>query len=232
MALDVALLQTQPPQNAVPPNDAGYAEYEAYLDATYPRLTGGAESWLSVAERDGMDGIRRRLMEPEKTPAAQTDRDRLMTRYALRRLHPMLAAQAIASAAKAEAEAERKAREAWERMHGWRARAQELKGLARLCGTWNWTIHNHQNHQDHKSVMVFPPANVEAPAASSSRPVQQPATIVALGDLLYLRWEFAGGYQEDSLLFAGEGQRLEGTFINSTGAWGSITGKRAAPCPR
>jgi hypothetical protein len=51
-----------------------------------------------------------------------------------------------------------------------------------------------------------------------------------LGDVVYLRWEFPGVVQEDSLLFTGEGQRLEGSFVNSSGAWGSITGKRTAPC--
>jgi hypothetical protein len=38
--------------------------------------------------------------------------------------------------------------------------------------------------------------------------------------------------QEDSLLFTGEGQRVEGSFVNSSGAWGSIMGKRTAACAR
>ena len=61
----------------------------------------------------------------------------------------------------------------------------------------------------------------------------RPSKIVVLGDAVYLRWEFERGItQEDSLLFAGEGQRLEGTFINSSGPRGSITAKRAAACGR
>ena len=53
-----------------------------------------------------------------------------------------------------------------------------------------------------------------------------------LGDTIFLRWEFQIGYQEDSLLFIRDGQRLEGSFTNSAGAWGSITGKRTSSCPR
>jgi hypothetical protein len=143
-------------------------------------------------------------------------------------------AQVAALAIRAEAEAERQARDAWGRLYAWRERLQEIKGLARLCGTWNWTLHNHQNHQDHKMVMIFPsPTSPVSPAASSPDPSgPRPAKIVVLGDGVYLRWEFQGGYQEDSLLFSSEGQRLEGTFINSAGAWGAITGKRTASCPR
>ncbi len=100
-----------------------------------------------------------------------------------------------------------------------------MKGLARLCGTWLWTVHNHQNHQDHKMVITFPPPNGPRP------PGPAPSKIVVLGDGVYLRWKFQGGVQEDSLLFTGKEQRLEGTFRNSRGPWGSITGKRTAPCP-
>jgi hypothetical protein len=53
---------------------------------------------------------------------------------------------------------------------------------------------------------------------------------VVLGDVVYLRWEGDGKVQEDSLLFSKEGQRLEGTFVNSQGGWGSISGKRTAAC--
>ena len=54
--------------------------------------------------------------------------------------------------------------------------------------------------------------------------------IVVLGDVVYLRWERDGKVQEDSLLFSKEGQRLEGTFVNSQGGWGSVSGKRTASC--
>ncbi len=146
-----------------------------------------------------------------------------------------LAAQAV----RAQAEAETAANEAWARLAQWRDRARELRGLARLCGSWHWTVHNHQNHQDHKLVMVFdPPVGIRSAngpstptgaEAGASRALR-PSKIVVLGDALYLRWEQGGTLQEDSLLFVGEGQRIEGSFVTSSGAWGSITGKRAAAC--
>jgi hypothetical protein len=53
---------------------------------------------------------------------------------------------------------------------------------------------------------------------------------VILGDSIYLRWEQGEFVQEDSLLFIKEGGRIEGSFENNTGGWGSITAKRTAPC--
>jgi hypothetical protein len=113
------------------------------------------------------------------------------------------------------------------KLHDWAAAVRQRKDLARLCGSWQWTVHNHQNHQDHKMVLSFPPPEL---LQSGSFSGLRPAKAVVLGDSVYLRWEFQEGIQEDSLLFGGEGQRLEGTFINSAGAWGSITGKRMGPC--
>lgn len=128
------------------------------------------------------------------------------------------------AAAQAQLEAERDTLLSWIRLRGASERAKTLQGLTRLCGTWLWTIHNHQNHQDHKSQIVFPPPDAAASGGSG------PKKILIVGDAVYLRWEFRGGFQEDSLLLAGGGQRLEGTFVNSAGAWGSITGKRTAAC--
>jgi hypothetical protein len=135
-------------------------------------------------------------------------------------------AQVTASAIRAEVTAEQHARTHWISLKAWPDKVRETKGLARLCGTWQWTIHNHQHHQDQKVAMVFPPP--DAGSFTGARP----AKTVVLGDTIYLRWEFPGVVQEDSLLFTGEGQRLEGSFVNSSGAWGSITGKRTAACGR
>ncbi len=227
-----ASFQAEPPSsshNASP----DYAAYAAHLDRTYPRLTGADESWLSAGEREGPDGIRRRLLEAGDGLATRDkEKEAFAGRYFATRLRPVFLAQVVALAIRAEVEAERQTRDAWSRLRAWRDRLQELKGLARLCGTWNWTIHNHQNHQDHKMIMAFPPpAFPSSPQANAQSSSSGPAKIVVLGDGVYLRWEFQGGYQEDSLLFTGEGQRLEGTFTNSAGAWGSIAGKRTAPCP-
>jgi len=106
----------------------------------------------------------------------------------------------------------------------------QLKGqqsAARLCGTWQWTIHNHKNHQEQKTAIVLLP-----PGTPASPDMPQPVRMVVLGDAVYLRWEYPRGYQEDSLLLANEDRRLEGTFKNSAGDWGAITGKRIAPCAR
>jgi len=110
----------------------------------------------------------------------------------------------------------------WFRLFNWKDTVRQRRGLVRLCGTWQWSIHNHQNHREEKTAVIFaPPGEVSSTS---------PAEIVVLGDSVYLRWETRAGVQEDSLLFSAEGQRLEGTFVNTAGGWGSITGKRTASC--
>jgi hypothetical protein len=99
------------------------------------------------------------------------------------------------------------------------------QAATRLCGTWQWTIHNHKNHQEQKTAIVLLPPGTPAPPN-----MPQPAKMVVMGDAVYLRWEYPRGYQEDSLLLAQDDRRLEGTFKNSAGDWGAITGKRIAPC--
>ncbi len=128
---------------------------------------------------------------------------------------------------RAEAEAERNARLLWDRLQSWNEQLKAQKAAARLCGTWQWTIHNHKNHMEHKTVIVLLPPGTPAPPD-----MPQPAKMVVLGDAVYLRWDFRGGYQEDSLLFVKEGRHLEGTFVNTAGDWGAITGKRIAGCAR
>ncbi|MDF0672879.1 MAG: hypothetical protein P0120_00855 [Nitrospira sp.] len=115
---------------------------------------------------------------------------------------------------------------AWWEVYGWKDRIRQAKGRARLCGTWQWTIHNHQHHEEQKHSMVFPPDG------------QVPGTIPALsemiilGDGIYLRWEQNGQIQEDSLLFIKDNTKIEGSFVNNMGGWGAISGKRTAPCQR
>ena len=110
----------------------------------------------------------------------------------------------------------------WFRLFSWKDQVRQQRGLTRLCGTWQWSIHNHQNHREEKTAVVVAP-----PGAG---PTAGPAEIIVIGDTVYLRWESAAGVQEDSLLFSAETQRLEGTFVNTAGGWGSITGKRTASC--
>jgi len=121
-------------------------------------------------------------------------------------------------------EASQKATAAWWDIYGWKDRIRQAKGRARLCGTWQWIIHNHQLHGEQKSTIMFPPpGQVSAQAAT-------PTEIIILGDAIYLRWEHNGQIQEDSLLFIKDDNKIEGSFMNNTGGWGPITAKRTAPC--
>jgi len=122
-------------------------------------------------------------------------------------------------------EAARVTMEEWWRLKTWKDRVRTVRGQSRLCGTWQWVIHNHQrHHEEQKLSLLFPP-----PGKDGAQVPGLTETVV-LGDLVYLRWERDGKVQEDSLLFSKEGHRLEGTFVNSQGGWGSITGKRTATC--
>jgi len=122
-------------------------------------------------------------------------------------------------------EAGRQAMEEWWRLKSWKDRVRGMRGQSRLCGTWQWVIHNHQrHHEEQKLSLIFPPPGRD------STPIPGLSEIVVLGDVVYLRWERDGKVQEDSLLFSKEGQRLEGTFVNSQGGWGSVSGKRTASC--
>ncbi|MBM4127900.1 MAG: hypothetical protein FJ247_11215 [Nitrospira sp.] len=130
-------------------------------------------------------------------------------------------------------DAQRQALAAWSSLHEWKDRVRQARGLARLCGTWQWIIHNHHNHQEQKMTIAFPPAGQTPPNVSI------PAEAIVLGDSIYLRWEERGYVQEDSLLFVTEGHKrdepdqpmkLEGSFANNTGGWGPINAKRIAKC--
>ena len=113
----------------------------------------------------------------------------------------------------------------WDRIRNWKDQVRRLRGQARLCGTWQWIIHNHQqHHKEQKASIQFPPAG------SAQAMLPGLAEMIILGDNVYLRWEIDGRVQEDSLQFSKEGQRLEGTFVNSQGGWGSISGKKTADC--
>src|SRR5713101_2688426 len=105
------------------------------------------------------------------------------------------------------------------------AEARRLEaGLARLCGVWEWTVHSHtRNHREAKSKIVLPSSQV----AGIEGPF--PTEIRIYGNAVYFRWDFPGGYQEDSMLLTEE-RRLEGTFRTSTGSVGAITGKRVSAC--
>jgi hypothetical protein len=139
-------------------------------------------------------------------------------------LSPVLRTELALAANRLALEASQRAAALWWDLQGWKDRVRNARGRARLCGTWQWMIHNHQNHQEQKTSMMFLPSGQERPGIAT------PAEIVILGDSVYLRWEMDGRIQEDSLLFIKDGSRLEGSFVNNLGGWGSITGKRTAGC--
>ena len=112
----------------------------------------------------------------------------------------------------------------WHRIQQWHQQEQTSLAKLRICGTWKWIIHNHQNHGDQKTTITFSPPGLTTPSQT------QPTTILIHGDTVYLKWIFPQGIQEDSLLLSNRDSRLEGTFTNSLGPHGSISGQRLSPC--
>ncbi len=179
------------------------------------------QDWISGTSRlASLNGFFRLMAEPSAADPTQavphTQRTELL-----------LASQQVAM------EAHQRALAAWWSLAEWKDGVRQARGLARLCGTWQWIIHNHHNHQEQKMTIVFPPAGQTLPNVSV------PAEAVVLGDSIYLRWEERGYVQEDSLLFVTEGHKkdtldepmkLEGSFANNTGGWGPISAKRTAKC--
>src|SRR5213594_2525468 len=92
------------------------------------------------------------------------------------------------------------------------AEAKRLEaGYARLCGAWEWTVHSHtRGHREAKTKIVLPSpqmAGVDGPS---------PSEIRVYGDAVYFRWDYQGGYQEDSMLLSDD-RRLREPFGLRTG---------------
>lgn len=129
------------------------------------------------------------------------------------------------SAGRLALDAQQRAIAEWWQLKSWKDRVRTVRGRNKLCGTWQWIIHNHQqHHQEQKLALLFPPPGADYPLAPGL------VETVVLGENVYLRWESNGQVQEDSLQFVKEGKGLEGTFVNSQGGWGSISGKRTSDC--
>lgn len=137
---------------------------------------------------------------------------------------PLKNTELLLAANRTALEASQRATAAWWDIYGWKERLRQAKGRARLCGTWQWIIHNHQIHGEQKSTIMFPPLGQVSSQAAA------PTEIIILGDAIYLRWEHNGQLQEDSLLFIKDDAKIEGSFVNNMGGWGPITAKRTAPC--
>jgi hypothetical protein len=226
--LSVALLQDQ---DHVPlPPDNEYSQFAYFHDQT--SLTNDRLSWTNLFIDRGLTGIEAKLYEywkhvdqdDTRHHIPDTQKKSYIQQYTVSRLLPMLHTYLLTLTIQAERQAYDVAWESWHHMQLWLKQEQTTRAKMRLCGTWKWIIHNHQNHGDHKTTMTFLP-----PGQSSSSHVQ-PTAILIHGDTVYLRWTFPQGIQEDSLLLTNRDARLEGTFTNSLGPHGSISGQRLSPC--
>jgi len=179
--------------------------------------SGRARAWLgqqsNAAWHDALKQLSEMLDSPEWTKERQDTT-----------ASPLLVT-ALERAIRLEVDAIQASYQEWDRIRNWKDRVRGLRGQARLCGTWQWIIHNHQqHHQEQKLLLLFPPAG------HTQTTLFGLVETIVLGENVYLRWEIDGRVQEDSLQFSREGQRLEGTFSNSEGGWGSISAKRTSGC--
>jgi hypothetical protein len=213
-----------------PAND--FAKFASYYDQTYQDGDDSPLSWINIFQQHGRKGIEARLLEywqaPDQlanrhTPSPSTQHA-YADHYIGTRLLPMFRATLLTQIIRLEATAYEQARETWHTIQEWQQQEQTKSATTRLCGTWQWLVHNHQNHGDRKGTITFSPPDQPSPS-------QLEPTIIAIqGDTVYLKWTFPQGYQEDSLLISNHDTHLEGTFKNSLGPHGSISGKRLSSC--
>lgn len=213
------------------PSGNEYAAFATYYDQTYPDWDDSPLSWTNLYTLHGQKGIEERLFEYWQTldhPADQHPSPSIKNAYAQyyigTRLLPMFRANLLAQSIRVETMAYETSWKSWHDIQEWQQQEQTQSATARLCGTWQWVVHNHQNHGDHKMVITFSSLKQSSP----SQP--QPTTITIQGDTVYLKWTFPQGFQEDSLLLSNRDTHLEGTFKNSLGPHGSISGKRLTSC--
>lgn len=221
-------------QFTAPPLPLGtqYAEFASFYDHTYPDWTDHPLSWIRLFQEHGQKGIESRLREFWQTPdqSASTQNFSEAThkafaqQYIRSRLLPLFRAALLSQTTQMEAIGYETARTSWHHIQQWQQKKDRKSAAARLCGTWRWIVHNHQNHGDHKATIRFSSPDDPAP------PQIQPTTIKIQGDTVYLQWTFPQGIQEDSLLLSNRDTHLAGTFKNSLGPHGSISGKRLSTC--
>lgn len=215
----------------LPPGDQ-FAKFASYYDQTYQEWDDSPQSWTSIFTQHGQQGIEDRLLEYWQTSthmanqhqSAQPIRDAFTQHYIETRLLPMFRMTLLTKTSELEATAYRTAWEAWQNIQQWQQLEQTNVDSTRLCGTWRWIVHNHQNHGDRKMTVTFSPPDQSSPSQIA------PTTIEIHGDTVYLKWTFPQGVQEDSLLLSNNDTHLEGTFKNSLGPHGSISGKRLSAC--
>ncbi len=219
-------LESHDTTESTPLDETRYRAYATHLDTTYPLLPDAPEPWQAVLETQGLGGLKQRLADsPDGMQLSDQEQAAFAKRYLSTRLRSVLRHRLHRHGSQLALSAGEAVSKDWFGLHQWKDTVRRRRGRMRLCGSWQWTIHNHQNHGEQKLLVTFPPAGTVQGNGG-------PAEIVVLGDVVYLRWEAGGRVQEDSLLLSKEGQRLEGTFVNNAGGWGSITGKRTAACAK
>jgi hypothetical protein len=215
----------------VPP-DGEFAKFASYYDQTYQDWDESPQSWTSLFSQHGQKGIEDRLLEYWQTSNHTADphqpfppiHDAYTQHYIQTRLLPMFRMTLLTTTSELEATAYGTAWEAWQKIQQWQQQEQTNSASTRLCGTWRWVVHNHQNHGDRKMTITFSPPGQSSPSQVA------PTAIEIHGDTVYLKWAFPQGVQEDSLLLSNNDSHLEGTFKNSLGPHGSISGKRLSTC--
>ncbi|GJL64300.1 MAG: hypothetical protein NPIRA04_29540 [Nitrospirales bacterium] len=209
-----------------------FDKFATYVDQHYPTLTGQEESWVGMLEHGNLSGISQRLseywkLESSHDPQAITSQanvDNFEYYYVRTRLWPVFKSHLIALTIQADAEAMQFAKQSMTQITKEQNAHILARNRARVCGTWHWTVHNHQNHADHKMTVFF------GDPAKSPTKQPQPVEMKINGETVYLLWKFPNGFQEDSLLLSQDDKRLEGTFHNTLGPHGSISGKRLSSC--
>lgn len=97
----------------------------------------------------------------------------------------------------------------------------EWHGLEKICGVWEMHVHNMLNHKEYQYVLQVPPNPNAGPV---------PSKLIVNGNTVYIRWDFPGGFSEESMLLRRTGGVMDGTFTNFAGARGGVSGKLVRPC--
>ncbi len=218
----------QEPEGGAQDND--FFQFAKFYDQI--ALNSDSQMWIRLFTDLGVQGLQSRLEEywqqhaPQdlQQPISDSQKQSSIQHYVESRLFPIFHAHLLTQALQIEVQAYDVAWNTWHQIQEWQQQEQTNHAMMRLCGTWKWIIHNHQNHGDHKTTMTFISPNQSTPSQV------QPSSILIHGDTVYLKWTFPQGIQEDSLLLSNRDSRLEGTFTNSLGPHGSISGNRLSPC--
>lgn len=228
--LQQSLLGLPKIQTVAIPSNNDYAQFSEFHNQF--NSNSDTQQWIDLLTNEGFNGIQNKLQrywqQPNSLDSQSLISDSLKQSYIQyfieTKLFPLFNSHLLKQTIQVETQAYDLALKTWHRIQQWKEEEQTHLAMRRLCGTWKWLIHNHQNHGDHKTTMTF-----ASPEESTPSQVQ-PSTILIHGDTVYLKWIFSQGIQEDSLLLSNRDTRLEGTFKNSFGPHGSISGKRLSSC--